>query len=208
LTQGDADLPRNLIGDILPLSGVERENVADAGFAELLKQRVANAWDILYERHFDRIYRYALARLGDEVLAEDAAATTFQRALSAIDRYSHRGSPLVAWLYGIARNVVREQQRSLQKGKLLESFIRNRRTRNTAGRSVEISVGDTADASIRSLDLAGSLGRLTEAQREVIILRYFSGLSGAEAALVMKRPEAAVYALQARALAALRRRLA
>jgi len=51
------------------------------------------------------------------------------------------------------------------------------------------------------------MGCLTDTQREVVRLRYFAGLSASEAGQVIGRPETAVYALQARALAALRRQL-
>jgi RNA polymerase sigma factor (sigma-70 family) len=58
------------------------------------------------------------------------------------------------------------------------------------------------------MDLDQAMRRLTHTQREVVRLRYFAGLSATEAGQVIGRPETAVYALQARALAALRRQLA
>ena len=57
------------------------------------------------------------------------------------------------------------------------------------------------------MDLEHALGHLTKIQREVVLLRYFAGLTAAETGQVIGRPETAVYALQARALAALRRQL-
>ena len=60
----------------------------------------------------DRVYRYALGRLFCREAAEDVAAATFDRALATIDTYSYRGRPALAWLYGIARNVVNETRRS------------------------------------------------------------------------------------------------
>ena len=80
--------------------------------ARLLRARSVSAWETLFERHFDRIYRYALARLRSRETAEDVAAATFDRALATIDSYAYRGRPALAWLYGIARNVVKETRRS------------------------------------------------------------------------------------------------
>ena len=80
--------------------------------ARLLRARSIPAWETLFERHFDRIYRYALARLRSREAAEDVAAATFDRALATIDSYAYRGRPALAWLYGIARNVVKETRRS------------------------------------------------------------------------------------------------
>jgi RNA polymerase sigma factor (sigma-70 family) len=66
---------------------------------------------------------------------------------------------------------------------------------------------DTAAVVVSRMDLARAMGRLTDTQRQVILLRYFAGLSACETGQVVGRPETAVYALQARALAALRRQL-
>ena len=43
------------------------------------------AWETLFDRHYDRIYRYALGRVRSREAAEDIAAATFDRAL-ATDR--------------------------------------------------------------------------------------------------------------------------
>ena len=66
---------------------------------------------------------------------------------------------------------------------------------------------DIAATLVSRIDLNDAMRRLTEIQREVVLLRYFAGLSAAETGQVIGRPETAVYALQARALAALRRQL-
>ena len=67
---------------------------------------------------------------------------------------------------------------------------------------------DDTEGLASRMDLDSAMRRLTNAQREVVRLRYFAGLSAIEAGQVLGRPETAVYALQARALAALRRHLA
>jgi RNA polymerase sigma-70 factor (ECF subfamily) len=66
---------------------------------------------------------------------------------------------------------------------------------------------DTAAALASRIDLEDAIRRITKDQREVVLLRYFAGLSALETGQVMGRPETAIYALQARALAALRRQL-
>ena len=44
--------------------------------------------------------------------AEDLSAATFDGALATIDRYSYPWRAAVAWLYGIAPNVVKKTRRS------------------------------------------------------------------------------------------------
>lgn len=178
--------------------------------ARLLRARSVPAWETVFERHFDRIYRYALARLRSREAAEDVAAATFDRALATIDGYSYRGRPALAWLYGIARNVVKETRRSDMRqqasGVVEDSFHRYAGNRPSA--ALLPLQGDGTEGLAARMDLDHAMRRLTHTQREVVRLRYFAGLSATEAGQVIGRPETAVYALQARAVAALRRQLA
>jgi RNA polymerase sigma-70 factor, ECF subfamily len=179
-------------------------------FARQLKGRSVQAWEVLFERHFDPIYRYALGRLFCREAAEDVAAATFDRALSMIEGYSYRGRPMLAWLYGIARNVVSETRRSEKRQRatgVLDSLPYRRNGYRASSTLAPLHV-DAADALVSRLDLQQAMRRLTQVQREVVLLRYFAGLTAGETGQVIGRPETAVYALQARALAALRRQLA
>jgi RNA polymerase sigma-70 factor (ECF subfamily) len=177
--------------------------------ARRLRARSIPAWETLFEGHFDRIYRYALARLRSREAAEDVAAATFDRALAAIDSYAYRGRPALAWLYGIARNVVNETRRSDMRQQafgVLEGSL-HRHDGNRAPAALLPLQADGTEGLAARMDLDHAMRRLTHTQREVVRLRYFSGLSASEAGQVIGRPETAVYALQARALAALRRHL-
>jgi RNA polymerase sigma-70 factor (ECF subfamily) len=177
--------------------------------ARLLKSRSVASWEMLFERHFDRVYRYALGRLSCRDAAQDVAAATFDRALATIDGYSYRGRPILAWLYGIAGNVVKETLRSEARqhgaGPLRRLLRRNNNHQPTL--ALQLQHRDMAAELVSRMDLDKAMGRLTNDQREVVLLRYFAGLSASETGQVIGRPQTAVYALQARALAALRRQL-
>jgi RNA polymerase sigma-70 factor (ECF subfamily) len=54
-------------------------------------------------------------------------------------------------------------------------------------------------------DMLAAIRALTEEQQQVIILRFYQGLSNADVARVMGKPEGAVKALQSRGLRSLRR---
>jgi RNA polymerase sigma-70 factor (ECF subfamily) len=142
--------------------------------------------------------------------AEDVAAATFQRAMNAIDNYSYRGLPVLAWLYGIARNLVREKQKDNVKHRA--TSLKEHRSHDAKGNRRPDAFGpidlDATEAVATRIDLQEAMGHLTRVQREVLLLRYFAGLSARETGQVLGRSEMAVFALQARALIALRRRLA
>ena len=185
------------------------EGIAEEELARLLKERSIAAWAFLFERHFDRVYRYALGRLFSREAAEDVAAATFDRALAMIDSYSYRGRPALAWLYGIAGNVVKESRRNdiRQQGAGVLRGLFPHRNGHRSDYVIPLIQVDSADAAVSRIDLTRAIGSLTEMQREVVLLRYFAGLSAGETGQVIGRPETAVYALQARALASLRRQL-
>ena len=155
----------------------------------MLDQR---AWAELYDRHHMQIWRYAYGRTSNRDVADDVAAQVFVEALASIQRYRDQGLPILAWLYGIARNLVSKQVR--------------RATRDASRGAVEV-LSSAPEDGLDALLLADALARLTTDQREVVILRFYSGYSTREIATAMGKREAAIYSLEVRAIGALRRQL-
>lgn len=121
-------------------------------------------------------------------------------AVSGIRSYSYRGRPVLAWLYRIAHNLVGDYRRKTlrEKRQTDERPVEHLQARN--GKSPD---GDPA-FMIEDLDLRAALQTLPDTQRDVLILRFFVGLSTSEIAEVMAKQATAVYSLQARAVASLR----
>lgn len=139
----------------------------------------------------------------DETTAADIASGVFVAAIGGIHSYSHRGRPLLAWLYRIAHNLVGDYRRK---------HIRARqRTDERAVEGLHSSNGTHLDGDpagmIDDLDLRDAMQDLPDSQRDVLILRFFVGLSTPEIARLMGKRAAAIYSLQARAVASLRRAL-
>lgn len=70
-------------------------------------------FEFIYEKYFDEIYRYCRNRIeGDQCYAEDATAETFEllfvRWETVKDFHEDR---LRAWLYGVAKNKIKEIRR-------------------------------------------------------------------------------------------------
>jgi RNA polymerase sigma-70 factor (ECF subfamily) len=156
------------------------------------------AWAEIYRRHAQQVYAYIYYRLGDQHTAEDLTADVFVKALAGIKGYSWRGTPLLAWLYRIAHNVTVDYRKS------------------NARRMQHQSASDAAEAQERvdrlgaldaRADMMSAIRALTEDQQQVVILRFYQGMSNAEVASVLGKPEGAVKALQSRALRSLRRNM-
>ena len=73
---------------------------------ELLRRHDPSAWQLLFVNEVDALYRYAYGRLGDPSEAEDVASQVFEEAWKFAERLEDRGTPVRAWLFGIARNLV------------------------------------------------------------------------------------------------------
>ncbi|MDQ8045292.1 MAG: RNA polymerase sigma factor [Solirubrobacteraceae bacterium] len=69
-----------------------------------------------YRRHAERVLRYFTSRTSAPELAADLMAETFATALANVHRYRERGGPPVAWLFGIARNLLIDAYRRGQVG--------------------------------------------------------------------------------------------
>jgi len=177
-------------------------------FVAALQLRSEDAWSALYDSCYPFIYRYALVRTSNASVSEDLAASVFLEALKSIGSYRHRGKPVLAWLYTIARNVVSDYHKSQHP----ENTLRLSQTdpaRAPIAPLREASGAATAnesllDASVDRLDLRDAINHLKLGQREVIVLHYYLGLTIPDAAVFLGKRERAVYSLHERAVAKLR----
>ncbi|MCH8814475.1 MAG: sigma-70 family RNA polymerase sigma factor [Chloroflexi bacterium] len=196
-----------------PVSGSDKELI------ERAKAGSPEAWTKIYATHYRAIFRYVRARVFEQDIAEDLASATFVGAIKSIDSFKYRGRPLLAWLYRIARNVVATHQREVLRAqgrdfglprRVIQRLMRRGPARTPATDVDPISPlpgGGDPSAVVDRLDLHSALVELPENQREVVVLRFFVGLSALEVAEVMGKRVVAVYSLQARALLSLRERL-
>ena len=152
----------------------------------------------LFETEYDRITRYIGVRIGNFSHAEELAGDVFVRALERIDTFTWRGIPMQAWLFRIAHNLVVDYLRRSSR----------RKTTDLQEAQEIASTDDPEQEALRTLqkeEVLLAMGSLTPAQKEVVALRFFGGLSSAEVAEIMKRSNGAVRELQSTALKALRR---
>jgi RNA polymerase sigma-70 factor (ECF subfamily) len=151
----------------------------------------------LYQLFYPKLYNYAYLQLGDIQQAEDLASEVLLRVLESLKGYRFRGVPLAAWVFRIARNY-------------LIDLNRRRQRRPQVG--LYEGIPDTQDGpqavterSIAQHELRLALTRLTEEQRQVIILKFVEGMDNASVARVLGRSQGAVKSLQHRALVSLRK---
>jgi RNA polymerase sigma-70 factor, ECF subfamily len=184
----------------------------EAALVARAKERSQDAWEEIYARHYVQIYRYIQARVFDQHVAEDLASSVFLGAVKGIGAYHYRGQPLLAWLYRIAHNTVSSHYRTTLKHRVLALSTITELPGRVFGRrtsSREPEGPPEADPAVvaERMDLREALQELPEAQREVLIFKFFLGMDAREIGAIVGKEPSAVYSLQARALNSLRRRL-
>lgn len=136
-----------------------------------------NAISRLIERHSRRVRDYINMMVKDRDVAEDIFQETFIKAVRVIDegRYTDNGK-FLSWILRIAHNQVIDHFRAQRQSKAVtesEAGYDVLGTLRFAERTVEDSmVSDQIERDVRAL-----VELLPAEQREVVMLRYFLGLS-------------------------------
>jgi RNA polymerase sigma-70 factor (ECF subfamily) len=139
----------------------------------------APAFEDLYNRFSRPVYSLCLRALGDPGRAEDAAQDAFAsiwRAASSFDRA--RGHP-AAWILTIARNAATDAARRHVARPVAEAPDAPDPSRGPDERVVD---------SAQAFHVHAAVEALPAAEREVIELAYFSGLSQSEIASRLETP--------------------
>lgn len=176
-----------------PIAGTDEREADLVDAARALRD---DAWSEIYRRHAGHVYAYIYFRIGDQHTAEDLTAEVFIKAIGGIKGYTWRGKPLLAWLYRIAHNVTVDHRKATARRAQYQA--------TQAPEDIRERGDELRDMDERS-DMLRAIRELTGDQQQVIILRFYQGLSNAEVASVMGKPEGAVKALQSRGLRSLRR---
>jgi RNA polymerase sigma-70 factor (ECF subfamily) len=170
--------------------------IADCSDEELLalfRQGAAEAFGALVRRYEGELYGYLRRYLGDSDLADDVFQNTFLQLYTKIGQYE-LGRPVRPWLYAIATNQAIDALR-----------------RENRHQSVRLTDGDeSADGDVpqllallecrdpgpvellqteeRKLMIRGTVEKLPDFLRQVVILAYYQGLKYMDIADIMGIP--------------------
>jgi RNA polymerase sigma-70 factor, ECF subfamily len=150
----------------------------------------------LYELNFERVYAYAIRRIGSRAEAEDLTADVFHHALANLQRFEWRGIPFAAWLFRIAANLIADRWQRSGREVSDEAEME----------SAQVSPTEIEDVE-RKATLFRLVGTLPEEQRRVVVARFVEEKSIKEVAREIRKTEGAVKQLQFRAISNLRARM-
>lgn len=165
----------------------------------------------LVAEHQDRLYTIALRLLGDRRDAEEVAQDALVRAYRAIGGYAPdrvRALRLGPWLAAITVNLARNRRRRHDDRVPPLALDPIREAGFEPPAEDRWGPGATADRRETKRELAGALLTLPPSVRAAVVLRHVDGLSVAETAEALGRPEGTIKAQVHRGLAQLRALLA
>jgi RNA polymerase sigma factor (sigma-70 family) len=133
-------------------------------------------FDELYRAQYDSVLRYALRRTDPET-ARDAVAETFLVAWRRLDSVPADQAQATPWLYGVARNVLANADRSRRRTERITAKLSRQRLPQFAP--------ETDRAIVERARLQRALAKLKPGDREALRLIGWEELDVAEAALAM-----------------------
>lgn len=128
-----------------------------------------HAFNALYLKYVQPLYRYALSRIGTKEEAEEAVSQTFLAALEGFPHYRDDGR-FAAWLFSIARR------------KTADHFRGSKRTTDLVENlpSMEKDLQMQMEQQDHKTHLTALLHALPDEEQELLRLRYAADLNFAE----------------------------
>lgn len=160
------------------------------------------AVDSLIREFRPRIFRYVLARLGDESASEDITQETCIAVVKALPSFESRGVRFSSFVFAVANNKIVDSWRAAGRAPrtTTDEVLRDR---------PEAAPGpeDLAVLASEVRRLVEPLARLSERERNIILMRVVAQLSAEEVGEALEMSPGAVRVTQHRALKALRNHL-
>ena len=145
------------------------------------------ALEELYSRYARPVFSFAVRIVGDSLVAEEILQEAFMRAWRQAERFEFSRGTFPSWLLSITHNLAIDE-------------VRRRRRRPQRAESVDISdvlrlevdesanLEEAAEATELRERIQGAMDLLPDAQRRVIELAYFEGLTQREIAALLEEP--------------------
>ena len=186
---------------------MDRGPLSDADLVALARERDAEAFRKLVERHQDYVYNAIYHMVGRRQDVDDLAQEVFLNAYRGLPRFEGR-SKFTTWLYGIALNSVRGYWR---RRKRVRVFSTDASADDGPTHQLEADGDDPPEAALRRErveHVRAAIAELEDDMREIVVLRDIQGLTYDELAETLDVPIGTVKSRLYRARRALRDALA
>ncbi len=136
-----------------------------------------SAFDVLLNRHKDRLFNYIFFIVRSKEVAEDIFQETFVKAIVTLQqgRYTNDGK-FAAWITRIAHNLVIDQFRVERN----ENTVSNDESEYDMLNDARLSEGTIENRMVNDqvlADVRRLVDELPDCQREVVFMRYYQDMS-------------------------------
>ena len=155
----------------------------DESLVEMFANGNNQAFDILLDRHKDKVYNYILLIVRNREMAEDIFQETFMRAIMTIKqgRYMENGK-FSAWSCRIAHNQIIDAYRRERNEKTVSNEEYEDMDLFNDAKLCEENIEDKMVREQVLKDVNNLMLHLPDEQREVVYMRYYQDLSFKEIA--------------------------
>ena len=123
----------------------------------------------LYDEYHNKVMAYIRSKISSKEDAEDICQNVFMKVYAKYDSFDSSKSSISTWIFTITRNT-------------LTDFFRT--SKQTAELTDDAAISDFESESILG-DLAEALEELPREQRDIVVLRYYNGLTLTEISKMM-----------------------
>ena len=170
--------------------------MTDEVIMEAVKSGNLQQATLLFERHHVRIFNFLARMTMDRALAEDLTQNVFLRMIKYRNSY-REGARFQSWIYQIARNVFADHYQSNKNQ--YSNFIDVDKIKDHTPDHEESEMQEEKERLLHR-----SLARLSEDQRELLVLTRFQQMKYEEVAVLMDTTVANIKVKVHRALIRLR----
>jgi RNA polymerase sigma-70 factor (ECF subfamily) len=156
--------------------------VSDESLLLRLRDGEAAAGEELVRRHCAQLTRYLQRLVQSDQLAEELHQQTWLSVLDHLDRFDPAGGGFKAWLYRIATNKANDHWRFRSREKTAKDGLKLATDQTFPDASMPLEGREQADK------LRAAIEQLPENQKQVLLLRYYSGLKFVEIAQTLGCP--------------------
>lgn len=150
------------------------------------------AFSEIYQCYQPVVHNYVFYRVRDDALADDLTAEVFVRLVDKIDTFVYQERPLLAWLYTIAGNLLKDHYK--RNGRMTKLPLLDDAISDMPG------PGQLTDQFLAQDILLAAMAELNEIQYQVIIFKFVENRSNPEVARLLGKTEGAIKSIQHRAL--------
>ncbi len=171
---------------------MELKNIDIEKLMDLAVSGNNEAFKEIYKNFFTPVYKYVFIRTKRDDLAKDISQTVFLKSFENIKKYKYQGKSPLAYFFTIAKNEIINDWRKNKNNQSIDNLEEKIRSEDIT----EIKT----ENNLRIDKIKSVLELLTEDQKELISLKFISGLDNSEISKIMNKSEEAIRQLQFRSL--------